>query len=83
MVLTKLAEWIGTAGIVLFYPIQNVKLFVTQDPTGLSLPAFVALTVGCAAFAVFGWRIRAWGLLVTNTIGCCFSAAIVAGILVW
>ena len=81
--LAKAADYVGMAGITLFYPLQNIALFRSQDPTGLSLPAFVSLLIGCAGFTVLGLRTKMWGLLVANAVGLSFTAAIIAGILAW
>lgn len=81
--LTRVADLIGMAGIVLFYPLQNLALFMSRDPTGLSLPAFVSLLFGCAGFTVLGLRTKAYGLLAANFVGFVFVVAIIIGILMW
>lgn len=80
---TKALEIVGMVGITLFYPLQDWKLFTTRDPAGLSLPAFVSVGIGCAAFAYVSWRNRLWGMLVANAVGAGFTVAIIAGILLW
>jgi len=79
----KALEWVGMAGITLFYPLQDWKLFTTRDPTGLSLPAFISVGVGCVAFTYVSWRNRLWGMLAANAVGAVFTVAIIAGILLW
>lgn len=78
-----IADLVGMIGIILFYPFQNIQLFLNRDATGLSLPAFVSLLFGCAGFLVLGLRTRAYGLLVANAVACTFTVAIIIGILLW
>jgi len=53
-VLETAAGWIGLAGVLAFYPIQNASLFRSKDPTGLSLVAFASLAVGLAGYTMLG-----------------------------
>lgn len=79
----RLADLVGVVGIAAFYPLQNGKLFMTRDPAGLSLPAFVSLFIGVVGFTVLGFLMRKPSLLVANGVGAVFTAATIAGILLW
>ena len=83
MNLTKIADLVGMAGIVLFYPLQNAQLFMTRDATGLSLPAFVSLLFGTVGFTVLGAKLRKPGLMIANGIAVVFTAALIVGIVLW
>lgn len=75
--------WIGLAGIVGFYPIQNARLFKSRDPTGLSLTACIFLFIGLCSLAVFGVMINDITVSLGNGLTALGTIPILYGILRW
>jgi len=63
-----LVGWIGMAGIIAFYPVQNFDLFRKKDPTGLSLIAFISLAIGLAFYALLGFLVNDLTIILGNGI---------------
>ena len=51
--------------------------FKTRDVSGVSLGMYSLFTVGIAFWLAYGWLLRAWPIVVANTITLTFSLAIV------
>ncbi len=64
----SLVGWVGMAGIIAFYPVQNFDLFRKKDPTGLSLIAFTSLAVGLAFYALLGFLVNDLTIILGNGI---------------
>lgn len=80
---TSIFGWIGLAGTIAFYPIQNAKIFIKRDPTGLSLSAFVSLLVGVVGLTVFGILIGDKSVLFGNLFSAVGAVGILWGIIRW
>ena len=74
---------VGLVGIVLFYPIQNSKLFLTKDPTGLSFAAFLALYMGAGSLTIFGALIQDMSVIIGNGFSALGTLFVLLGILRW
>src|SRR3989338_2834658 len=81
MELTDLAQWIGTVGIVAFYPIQNWRLLFTRNPVGLSFLAFALIAVGISGYLALGMHLGLVGLFRSNTSNLAFATLIL--LIVW
>lgn len=75
--------WMGFAGIVGFYPLQNGKLFLKRDSTGLSLAAFLALFIGLSSLTVFGMFIADITVILGNGLCALGTLPILWGIIRW
>ena len=82
-VAATVSGWIGLAGIVSFYPIQNAKLLKSHDPTGLSLTAFIALFLGLCSLTVFGVVVKDITVTLGNGLTALGNIPIICGILFW
>lgn len=78
-----ISGWIGLAGIVGFYAIQNAQLFIKRDPTGLSFVAFASLFVGLCGLTAFGVFISDTTVILGNGITALGTLPILWGILRW
>ena len=50
--------------------------FKTRDVSGVSLVMYSLFTVGIAFWLTYGWLLRAWPIVVANTVTLTFSLAI-------
>jgi len=78
-----ISGWIGLVGVIAFYPIQNTKLFLTRNPTGLSFVAFFSLFVGLCALTVFGFLIDDITIILGNGFTALGTLPILWGIAHW
>ena len=69
--------WLGFAGIVAFYPVQNSDLFRKKDPTGLSLLAFVSLAIGLACYTLLGFLVNDVTIIAGNGVSLLGSLPII------
>jgi len=76
-----ITQWLGTAGVVAFYPIQNWRLFLTRNPIGLSFFAFCLLSVGVAGYLALGLHLGLRGLAAGNAVNFFFVGVILT--LLW
>lgn len=79
----SISGWIGLAGVIGFYPIQNAKLFISRDPTGLSLTAFASLFIGLCGLTAFGVLIRDITIILGNGITALGTLPLIWGIVWW
>ncbi len=80
---TSISGWLGFAGVVGFYPVQNAQLFIKRDPTGLSLTAFSSLFVGLCGLTVFGVFIGDKTVILGNGLTALGTLPILWGIVRW
>ena len=80
---TTTSGWIGLIGIVAFYPIQNTKLFLTRNPTGLSFVAFFSLFVGLCGLTAFGFLVDDITIILGNGFTALGTLPILWGIVHW
>jgi uncharacterized protein with PQ loop repeat len=81
MELATIAQWLGTVGIVSFYPIQNWRLFMTRNPVGISFLAFCCIVVGVAGYLALGVRLELVGLAFGNASNFFFASCLL--LIVW
>lgn len=74
-------QWLGTAGIVAFYPLQNWRLALTRNPVGLSFLAFCFLVVGIAGYLALGLHLKLWGIVIGNSSNLFFASLIL--LIIW
>ena len=81
----NLADIIGYAAsicMVLGYMPQAIYTIRTHDTDGIALPTFLMMGVGGIFFAIQGYLLKNWPLLITNVITTT-SSAIVFGIKIY
>ncbi len=81
----NLADIIGYAAsicMVLGYMPQAIYTIRTHDTDGIALPTFLMMGVGGFFFAIQGYLLKNWPLLITNVITTT-SSAIVFGIKIY
>jgi MtN3 and saliva related transmembrane protein len=70
---------IGSLAAVLttvsFIP-QAWQTFKTKDVSGISLGMYTVLTIGIAHWAVYGWLLSAWPVIIANGITLALALAI-------
>ena len=81
MAMEDIIQWLGTAGIVAFYPLQNWRLIFTRNPVGLSFLAFSFIAVGIAGYFALGLHLGLLGLVFGNVSNFFFASLIL--LLVW
>lgn len=69
-------QWGGLIFIGLFYPIQNGRLLFTRQPIGISFLAFSFLAVGIGGYALLGFYLELWGVMIGNILNAFFCATI-------
>lgn len=73
--------WLGTIAAVLttlsFVP-QAVRTLRTRDAHSLSLPMYLAFTVGVGFWLAYGWSLGSWPMIVSNAITLVLAATILA-----
>ncbi len=77
----NIIEWLGTAGIVAFYPLQNWRLILTRNPVGISFLAFSFVAIGTAGYLALGIHLDILGLVIGNASNFFFASLIL--LLVW
>lgn len=77
-VLYHILGWLGSIGLILGYLPQAIQTIRTRNTDGISLPGFISMAVGCAAFVVQGFLIENYYLVLTNLITCTCSVIIFA-----
>jgi hypothetical protein len=78
-----LVNILGMGGLLVFYQFQAIDLFLHRNATGLSLPAFVALLIGCCGLVGASLRIRSKVLVAVNLVAAVYTAATIVGIILW
>ncbi|MFM7533861.1 MAG: SemiSWEET transporter [Rubrivivax sp.] len=72
-------DWLGFAAATLttssFVP-QAVLTLRTKDVSGISLSMYGAFTLGVALWLVYGIMLRAWPIVVANTLTVALAATI-------
>ena len=58
--------------------LQAIQTIRTRNTDGISLPGFISMAIGCAAFVVQGFLIENYYLVLTNLITCTCSVIIFA-----
>ena len=76
--LINICGWIATFGLIFGYLPQAIQTIRTRNTDGISLPGFISMAVGCAAFVVQGFLIENYYLVLTNLITCTCSVIIFA-----
>ena len=76
--LINICGWIATFGLIFGYLPQAIQTIRTRNTDGISLPGFITMTIGCAAFVVQGFLIENYYLVLTNFITCTCSVIIFA-----
>lgn len=76
--LFQICGWIATFGLIFGYLPQAIQTIRTRNTDGISLPGFVSMAIGCAAFVVQGIISGNYYLLATNLITCTCSIIIFA-----
>lgn len=74
-------EWLGTIAAVLttasFVP-QAIRILRTRDTHSISLPMYVAFTVGVGFWLGYGLVLHSWPMIVSNAITFLLAATILA-----
>ena len=76
--LINICGWIATFGLIFGYLPQAIQTIRTRNTDGISLPGFISMAIGCAAFVVQGFLIENHYLVLTNLITCTCSVIIFA-----
>ena len=76
--LINICGWIATFGLIFGYLPQAIQTIRTRNTDGISLPGFISMAIGCAAFVVQGFLIENYYLVLTNLITCTCSVIIFA-----
>jgi MtN3 and saliva related transmembrane protein len=75
------ADWVGSVAATLttlsFVP-QAWLIFRTGDTRGISLAMYASFTLGIALWLVYGLLLRAWPVIVANTITLALALCILA-----
>ena len=75
----NLTEWIGYIAATLttssFVP-QALLILRTRNVIGISVGMYWTFTLGVALWLVYGWQMRAWPLIIANTITFALAATI-------
>lgn len=75
----RLADWIGYAAAALttssFVP-QALLTLRTRDVSGISVGMYAAFTLGVALWLVYGLVLRAWPVVIANTLTVVLAATI-------
>lgn len=74
-------EWLGTIAAALtttsFVP-QAIRILRTRDTHSISLPMYVAFTVGVGFWLGYGLVLHSWPMIVSNAITFLLAATILA-----
>ena len=76
--LINICGWIATFGLIFGYLPQAIQTIRTRNTDGISLPGFISMAIGCAAFVVQGFLTENYYLVLTNLITCTCSVIIFA-----
>ena len=57
--LINICGWIATFGLIFGYLPQAIQTIRTRNTDGISLPGFISMAVGCAAFVVLNFNVSA------------------------
>ena len=76
--LIDICGWIATFGLIFGYLPQAIQTIRTRKTDGISLPGFISMAIGCAAFVVQGLLTGNYYLFTTNLITCTCSVIIFA-----
>ena len=75
----NLTEWIGYLAATLttssFVP-QALLILRTRNVISISVGMYWTFTLGVALWLVYGWQMRAWPLIIANTITFALAATI-------
>jgi MtN3 and saliva related transmembrane protein len=75
----NLTEWIGYIAATLttssFVP-QALLILRTRNVIGISVGMYWTFTLGVALWLVYGWQMRAWPLIIANSITFVLAATI-------
>ena len=73
----------GVGGLLGFYTAQAITVFAKRDVTGLSLPAFIALFIGCVGLIGTSIKAHSHVLEAVNLVAAACTAATIAAIVLW
>lgn len=73
----------GVGGLLVFYTAQSVSVFAKREVTGLSLPAFIALFVGCVGLIGTSLKAHSRVLEAVNLVGAVCAGATIFAIVLW
>jgi len=82
-ILGATANIAGIGGLLVFYGVQAVTVFVHHNVSGLSLPAFIALFIGCLGLAGTGLSAHSCILTAVNLVAAVCALTTSVAILVW
>jgi MtN3 and saliva related transmembrane protein len=75
----NLTEWVGYIAATLttssFVP-QALLILRTRNVIGISVGMYWTFTLGIALWLVYGWQMRAWPLIIVNSITFVLAATI-------
>lgn len=74
----NICGWVATFGLIFGYLPQAIQTIRTRFTDGISLPGFISMAIGCAAFVVQGFLLENFYLVTTNLITCTCSVIIFA-----
>jgi len=78
-----LANLAGVGGLLVFYTTQSISVFAKREVTGLSLPAFIALFIGCVGLIGTSVKAHSRVLEAVNLVGALCTGATIAAIIIW
>jgi len=73
----------GVGGLLVFYTTQSISIFAKREVTGLSLPAFIALFIGCMGLIGTSLKAHSRVLEVVNLVGAVCTGTTIAAIIAW
>lgn len=76
--LINICGWVATLGLIFGYLPQAIQTIRTRNTDGISLPGFISMAIGCAAFMIQGVLTSNYYLFTTNLITCTCSVIIFA-----
>ena len=78
-----LVNILGMGGLLVFYQFQAIDLFIHRNATGLSLPAFAALFIGCCGLVGASLHAHSKVLVTVNLVAAIYTVATIMGIILW
>lgn len=67
--MTQVFGWIGFSLFLVFYAPQTIRTLRTHDVSGLSLPAWVILWLGLAAYVIYSALLKNVVFIAGNSVG--------------
>jgi uncharacterized protein with PQ loop repeat len=82
-ILGATANIAGIGGLLVFYGTQVVTVFTQRNVSGLSLPAFIALLIGCVGLIGTSIKAHSRALEAVNLVGAGCTGATIVAIIMW